>query len=81
MPTRFESVAYGPELTALMRDAFDEAWLKFADHVSDTNLTRNLLASAIIDAIDAGIRDHDAIVSHAVATFATATNIADHSRG
>lgn len=77
MPEQFEAPTYGPELARLMRDAFDEAWLKFADDVRDAHEARNLLASAIIDGVDAGVRDRDDLAARAVATLATAINIAD----
>jgi hypothetical protein len=65
MPERFNSPTYGPEFTRLMRAAFDEAWLQFADHERDAHL----LASAIIDAVDAGVRDHRELVRRAVSTL------------
>jgi hypothetical protein len=75
MPERFESRAYSPETTKLMKDAFDEASLKIRLIEEDAVLTRKLLASAILDQINAGIRDHDKIVATAVATLAVAQNV------
>ena len=75
MPDRFDSSPYDPELTKLMKDAFHAAWHKCAGLNSDPLLGRKLLASAIIDAVDAGARDRDEVVSRAVATLAAANNI------
>jgi hypothetical protein len=75
MPERFESRAYSPETTRLMKDAFDEARLKIRIIEEDEELTRKLLASAILDQINAGVRDHEKIVAAAVATMAVARNV------
>jgi hypothetical protein len=57
-----------------MKDAFEAAWPKIKIVEHDMKLTRQLLASAIIDQVNAGIVDH-AIVAGAVATLAVARNI------
>jgi hypothetical protein len=75
MPQRFESQAYAPETTKLMKAAFDEAWLKVRRGESDAELTRKLLASAILDQVNAGVQDFDKIVAAAVATLAVARNV------
>ncbi|WP_158817599.1 hypothetical protein [Methylocapsa sp. S129] len=75
MPKRFESQAYSPEATRLMKDAFEEAWLKVKIVEQDADLTRQLLASAIIDQVNAGVQDRDKIVAAAVATLAVARNV------
>jgi hypothetical protein len=74
MPKRFDSHAYAPETTKLMKDAFEAAWLKVKLVDNDVGLTRQLLASSIIDQVDRGVRDQDAIVSVAVAALAVAQN-------
>jgi hypothetical protein len=75
MPERLESEVYQPETTRLMKEAFDEAWpsVKTIDH--DSALTRKLLASAIVDQINAGVRDRETIVARALATVTVARNL------
>ena len=75
MPERFESQAYAPETTRLMREAFDAAWLKVEQGEEDVELTRKLLASAILDQVNAGASDREKIVAAAIATLAVARNV------
>ena len=75
MPERFESQAYRPEITKLMKEAFEEAWSKIKWDEKDVELTRKLVASAILDQVNAGVQDHDRIVAGAVATLAVARNL------
>jgi hypothetical protein len=75
MPQRFESQAYDPETTTLMKNAFDEAWRKVGAATEDAELTRKLLASAILDQVNAGVLDCDKIAAAAVATLAVARNV------
>ena len=75
MPERFESQAYRPEITKLMKEAFEEAWSKIKRDEKDVELTRKLVASAILDQINAGVQDQDRIVAGAVATLAVARNL------
>lgn len=74
MPHRFESGAYAPEITKLMKEAFDAAWLKVKLVDDDAALTRQLLASSIIDQVDRGARDRETIVPVAIAAIAVARN-------
>jgi hypothetical protein len=75
MPERFEAGTYDPETNELMKDAFEAALpkVKIVDH--DIGLTRTLLASAILDQVNAGVRDREAIVAGAVATLLVAQNV------
>ena len=75
MPERFESEVYGPELAKRMRDALESAASQVKASPKDVEGTRPLLASAILDSVDAGVRDHDELVAQAVATLATAKNV------
>jgi len=75
MPERFESQAYRPEITKLMKEAFEEAWLKIKRNEKDVELTRKLVASAILDQVNAGVRERDRIVAGAVAILAVARNL------
>jgi hypothetical protein len=70
LPERFESRVYAAETTKLMKDAFEAAWPTIKLVESDVELTRQLLASSIIDQVDCGASDHDTIVSVAIAALA-----------
>jgi hypothetical protein len=59
MPERFE--VYSHETTKLMKAAFEEAWEKVKAREDDPELSRKLLASAIIDQVNAGIQDRETI--------------------
>jgi hypothetical protein len=75
MPERFESQAYAPETTRLMKDALDEAWRKVEHGEKDVELARKLLASAILDLVNAGASDREKIAAAAIATLAVARNV------
>ncbi len=75
MPERFEAQVYQPETTKLMKEAFDEAWLSVKPIDHDSALTSKLLASAIVDQINAGVRDRETIVARALATVTVARNL------
>jgi hypothetical protein len=75
MPQRFESNIFSPEANKLMREAFEAAWLKATLIEGDRELTRQLLASAIIDHVVAGAQDRDQIGAAALATLAVAKNV------
>jgi hypothetical protein len=72
MPERFESNVYTPEVTKMMKDAFSAAWPKVSQVGKDAALTRQLLASAIIDEVDAGSCNQDEIVEAALGVLASA---------
>lgn len=75
MPERFESQSYSPETTKLMKDAFGAAWPKVRVLDKDAGLTRQLLASAILDQVNAGVQDRDKLVAAVVAILAVARNV------
>jgi hypothetical protein len=75
MPERFESQAYAPETTKLMKEPFHEAWRKVGHEEKDIELTRKLLASAILDQVNAGAGDREKIAAAAIATLAVARNV------
>jgi len=66
MPSRFSSGAYDPELVKVMSDALEEAWAKFDPPPKDGDLARLHMASAIIDAVDAGVREPEVLAAKAV---------------
>jgi hypothetical protein len=75
MPERFDSDVYPPEVAKLMKEAFEAAWPKAAMIGRNRELTRQLLASAIIDQVNAGVQDQDRIVAGAIAAMAVARNV------
>jgi len=75
MPQRFESNIFSPEANKLMRASFESAWQKASLIDADRELTRQLLASAIIDLVVAGAQDRDQIVAAALAALAVAKNV------
>jgi len=75
MPQRFEAHVFSPRLNKLMREAFEAAWPKATLIERNRKLTRQLLASAIIDQVIAGAEDPDQIAAAALATLAVAKNI------
>jgi hypothetical protein len=74
MPQRFESNVFSPYANKLMKDAFEAAWLKATLIDGNREITRRLLASAIIDQVNAGAEDCNQIVSVALAALAVAGN-------
>jgi hypothetical protein len=76
MPERFEANIFSPDANRLMKKSFDVAWQKARLIEYDAALTRQLLASAIIDQVNAGTQDQDQIVTAALAALAVAKNIA-----
>ena len=72
MPERFNSNIYPSEIEKLMKEAFDAAWLKVVLIGKNRELTRELLASAIIDQVNAGARHPVDIAAAAVAVLASA---------
>jgi hypothetical protein len=75
MPQRFESYVFSPRANKLMREAFEAAWPKAALLERDRELTRRMLASAIIDQVIGGAEDPGGIAAAALATLAVAKNI------
>jgi hypothetical protein len=45
---------YEPEILKVMGDTFDRAWQEFKPRPNNAELARNLMASAIIEAVEAG---------------------------
>jgi hypothetical protein len=75
MPSSFESGVYPPDVAAMMREALDGAWARVQAVSRDTELTRLLLASAIIDLVEEGLSDCDVMVDRAVKIFEAAVNV------
>jgi hypothetical protein len=69
---------YGPELILLMSHALDTAWDQVGKNNADAELARLVMASAIIDNVDLGVRGEDELVTAAIAALSAATRL---SRG
>ena len=54
MPSRFESGVYDPEIVKTMSAALADAWARFDPPPGDVELARELLATAIIEGVEAG---------------------------
>jgi hypothetical protein len=66
MRSRFASGVYGPELVAVMAEAFEAAWAKFEPPPKNVDLARQFLASAIIEAVESGAREPKVLAARAV---------------
>jgi hypothetical protein len=58
-----------------MSDAFERAWADFAPRPKNETMGRSLMASAIIEAIEAGDRDQASLVRKATVTLIKAIKI------
>jgi hypothetical protein len=68
----FESGVYPPEIVRLMRDAFEAAWPKARLIENNLELTRQMLASSIVDQVDGGGRTLVDIATAAVVMLVVA---------
>jgi hypothetical protein len=66
MPSRFSSGLYGQDVFKLMVDALDAALAKFDPPPKNVDLGRQLLASAIIEAVEDDARERDVLTERAV---------------
>ena len=75
MRDRFRSGEYGPDLLDLMTGALEAAWDQVTASPRDASLARLVLASAILDNVDAGVRAHEKLVAGALAALTAAARI------
>ena len=75
MPQRFESRRYDPEIIKLMKTALDSAWAMVRIPPKSAELARLVLASAIIDAVDAGVRECEQLAAKDLAELAAAARV------
>jgi hypothetical protein len=75
MPKRFDSGVFGPERAALMKAAFDAAWVKVVATSEDSPALSNHLAGAIVEMVNAGITDSAVLISKALVALASAKGI------
>ena len=69
MPSHLTPGVYEPETLKIMVDALDRAWKELKRKPRAAELVRNLMARAIIEAVDAGVVDSTTLVDrtlHAV---------------
>jgi hypothetical protein len=65
MPSRFTSGVYDPKLVKLMSDAVDAACLDYEGLPRNLDLARQIMATGIIEAVDANERSPKALVAAA----------------
>jgi hypothetical protein len=61
MPERFTSGVYVPEVATLMGAALDQAWADFEPKPGNVTLARELMATAKIEKVEAGVDDFKAL--------------------
>jgi hypothetical protein len=66
---------YGPDLVKLMSEALDAAWDKVRLEPKDAELARLIMAGAIIEQVDAGVRRRDQLVAYATSVLAAAATL------
>jgi hypothetical protein len=66
---------YYPEIVRMMGNALDAAWKEFKPTPKNGDLARRVMASAIIEGIEAGKRDHDVLVRKATVTLMAAIRV------
>jgi hypothetical protein len=71
----FTSGGYGPELLKIMSDALESAWRKAPGAPWDSEFARLIMASAIIQQVDAGVCAHEVLVDSAITALATAKDL------
>ena len=75
MLSRFASGEYGPDLVALMTEALEIAWRQVANPPPDTELARLIMAGAILEQVDAGVRKRDELIAGAAKALAAAARL------
>ena len=64
-----------PQLANVMSEALDRAWNDFAPKPKNKKLARQLMASAISEAVEAGSRDFDVLVRRATVVLIAAVKL------
>ena len=72
----FPGGAYGPELVRLMADALESAWRQARCVARDAELGRLVMASAIIEQIDLGVRRQEELAATALKALDAAMRLA-----
>jgi hypothetical protein len=75
MRTASQSGEYGPELVALMASALNDAWRESSSVSKDVELARLVMANAIIEQVDLGVRVHEELVEKATSALAAAVGL------
>ncbi len=66
MPSHLTPGVYEPETLKIMVDAFDQAWKEFRPGPRSPEVVRNLMARAIIEAVDAGAIESTILIDKAL---------------
>lgn len=80
MRSRLTSGEYGPDLVALMSEALESAWRQIPKAPRDAELARLVMAGAILEQIDAGVRVRDDLIAGAANALAAATRLSGGSK-
>src|ERR1700722_11573079 len=72
MPERFDSGVFEPELAKLMKDAFANALAKVHVAPEDREAASHHIAGAIVEKVNAGVRDSEQLTAGAVVGLASA---------
>jgi hypothetical protein len=72
MPSRFSSGVYDPALVKVMGEALEGAWSQVHPQPRNVDLARQVLAGAIIEAVDAGERGSEVLIAAAAVALEAA---------
>jgi hypothetical protein len=75
MPERFDSGVFEPGLAKLMKDAFANAWAKVHVAPEDREAASHHMAGAIVEKVNAGVRDSEQLTAGALMALASAKGI------
>jgi hypothetical protein len=75
MLSRLTSGEYGPDLVELMSEALDSAWRQVRRPPRDAELARLIMAAAILEQVDAGVRVRDELIGGAAKALAAAARL------
>jgi hypothetical protein len=74
-PQFITSGAYGASIVNLVGSAMDKAWADFEPRPKNEGLAKSLMESAIIEGIEANVREHDVLVRKATVTLMAAIKL------
>jgi hypothetical protein len=74
-PRFITSGAYGASIVNMMGSAMDKAWADFEPRPKNEGLAKSLMESAIIEGIEADVREHDVLVRKATVTLMAAIKL------
>lgn len=75
MPQRFDSGVFDPELAKLMKSVFESAWARVQIEPQDREAASHHLAEAIIEMVNAGVRDREQLVARTLVALGSAKGL------